>query len=123
MRGCLPRTVHGRAIISVVALYALLLQAFLGGLVARPLAPVGNEVCAEHIGVSLPREHAPACLHNACCTVAHANELFHPLLEVFATVAWASSVRVSVIPWRDAGSVQARAPPDQSVSPRGPPTT
>lgn len=121
MLGCLPRTVQGRAIIAVIALYALVLQAFLGGLVPLPAPPLGGVICAEHSGSSAPDDQAPACHQHACCTAAQAAHLLHPLLSVFATVAWASPWVVPA-PWRDAGTAQARAPPDQSVSPRGPPT-
>ena len=121
MRGCLPRMVQGRAIISVVALYALVLQAVLGGLGPLPSAPVGAVICAEHDGSTGPGDHGPACQHHACCTMAQAVQLLHPLLWAFAAVAWAPA-RVTSAPWRDAGAVQARAPPDPSVSPRGPPT-
>jgi hypothetical protein len=113
--------VHGRAIIAVIALYALVLQAVLGGLVPLPSVPVGGVICAEHDGSTVPGDHGPACQHHACCTTAQAAQLLHPILLAFAAVAWAPA-RVASAPWRDAGAVQARAPPDQSVSPRGPPT-
>lgn len=121
MRGCLPRTVQGRAIIAVVALYALLLQAFLGGL--APVSPVsaGGVICAEHGDSAVPGDHGPACHQHACCVAAQAAKLLDQLTLAFATVDWVS-VRVSSVPRREAGILQARAPPDQSVSPRGPPT-
>ncbi|GAB6970584.1 hypothetical protein JCM16408A_13320 [Methylobacterium phyllosphaerae] len=120
MRGCLPRTVQGRAIIAMIALYALVLQAFLGGLVALPAAPLGSVICAEHDGSSSSGDQGPACHQHACCTAVQAVQLIHPMLTVFATVAWAPP-QVAPVAWRDAGMVQARAPPQQSVSPRGPP--
>jgi hypothetical protein len=120
MRGCLPETVQGRAIIAVIALYALVLQAFLGGLVPLPSGPVGNVICAEHGDAGAPSDQGPACHQHACCAAAQAAQPLPPLLSAFATVAW-SPLRVSDAAWRDAGPVQARAPPDRSVSPRGPP--
>lgn len=120
MRGCLPRTVQGRAIIAVIALYALALQAFFGGLAPLPAAPFGGVICAEHSGSSAPGDQAPACHQHACCTAAQAAQLLHPLQSTFAVVAWVPIV-VASAPWCDGGTVQARAPPDQSVSPRGPP--
>ena len=120
MRGCLPRTVQGRAIIGVVALYALLLQAFLGGLAPAMPLPVGGVICAEHDGSSVPDRHGPACHHHACCTAAQAAKLLDPLLSASASVQWVP-IRVASFLWRDAGPVRARAPPGQSVSPRGPP--
>lgn len=120
MRECLPRTVQGRAVIAVIALYALFLQAFLGGLVPLPSIPVGGVICAEHDGSTVPSDHGPACQHHTCCTAVQAAQLLQPLLSAFATVAWAPT-RVASAQWRDAGTVRARAPPDQSVSPRGPP--
>ncbi|MBB2965061.1 hypothetical protein [Methylobacterium sp. R2-1] len=104
----------------MIALYALALQAFLGGLAPLPAAPLGAVICAEHGGSSAPDDHGPACQHHACCTAAQAAQWLHLILSVFATVAWAPP-RVTLAPLRDAGMVQARAPPDHSVSPRGPP--
>ncbi|WP_454104135.1 hypothetical protein [Methylorubrum extorquens] len=112
--------VQGRAIIGVIALYALVLQAFLSGLAPLPALPLGGVICAEHDGSSVPGDQVPACQHHACCTAAQAAQLLHQTLSAFATVAWASP-RAASVPWRDAGMVQARAPPDQSASPRGPP--
>ena len=112
----MPRTVQGRAIIGVIALYALLLQTFLGGLAPLPLTHIGNEICAQDNGFGVPREQEPACLHKACCTAVHANELLQPLLTAFVTVVWVPT-RVITAQWREPGSAQARAPP----GPRGPP--
>ena len=121
MRGCLPRMVHGRAIIAVIALYALVLQVVLSGLIPLPSVPVGGAICAEHDDSTMPGDHGPACQHLACCTTAQAAQLLLPVLLAFAAVAWPPP-RLASAPWRDAVAVQARAPPNQSVSPRGPPT-
>ncbi|WP_245421723.1 hypothetical protein [Methylobacterium sp. B4] len=104
----------------MIALYALALQAFLGGLAPLPAAPLGAVICAEHDGLSVPGDHGPACQHHSCCTAAQAAQLFHKHQSPFAVVAWIPTV-VASVSWRDGGTVQARAPPDQSVSPRGPP--
>ncbi|WP_341872680.1 hypothetical protein [Methylorubrum extorquens] len=105
----------------MIALYALVLQAFLGGLAPLPVVPLGGVICAEHERSTLTSDHGSACQHHACCTAAQAAQLLQPLLLAFATVAWAPSHLVSAS-WSDAGTVRARAPPDHSVSPRGPPT-
>ncbi|GEP03280.1 hypothetical protein [Methylobacterium oxalidis] len=118
MRGSLPLPVHGRAVIAVIALYALLIQAFLGGLAPIALGPSGGEICA-HDGT--PGDDGAACHQHACCTLAQAVQLLAPHLSVFAVVLWEQGAAAPA-PWRAAETVRARAPPDQSVSPRGPPT-
>ncbi|MEA1833445.1 DUF2946 family protein [Methylobacterium durans] len=102
----------------MIALYALLLQAFLGGL--APLAPVlsGDVICA-HDGTGAPGDGGPACHQHACCTLAQAMHGL-PAVSDFATVLW-SPASVAPAPWRAAGPIRARAPPDPSVGPRGPP--
>ncbi len=111
------RSVPGRAIIGVIALYALVLHAFLGALV--PLAPRldGAVLCAEH-AAGTPSDEGQACTHHACCTQVHAVTL-PPPHTVASIAAWPR--RAAPVLWRAAETVRARAPPGQGISPRGPP--
>jgi len=115
------RSVHGRAIIGVIALYALVLQAFLT--VLAPALPrfEGGVLCAEHLTASgTPADDEQPCGHHACCTQVQAVHLL-PLAQAASTLAvWPP--RAAPVPWYAAGTIQARAPPDQGTSPRGPPT-
>ncbi|WP_132251282.1 hypothetical protein [Methylobacterium segetis] len=120
MRGNLPLTARGRAIIGVIALYALLLQAFLGGLAPLPPAALTDAICA-HDGSGSPEGGAALCHPHACCTLAQAAELLPPGASAFAAVLWSPGIAAPA-PWRAADLIRARAPPDPSVSPRGPPT-
>jgi hypothetical protein len=120
MRRCLPRMVQSRAIIGVIALYALLLQAFLGGLVPPVSVSADPEICARHDASGAPGDHGSACRHHVCCTAVQGAGWLPPLPAGYATVNWIP-VQVASAVWREAGPVQARAPPDRSVSPRGPP--
>ncbi|WP_238178599.1 hypothetical protein [Methylobacterium dankookense] len=112
--------VQSRAIIGVIALYALLLQAFLGGLSPSVSTPAGPEICARHDAASVPVDHESACRQHVCCTAMQGAGWLLPLPTAFATVTWAP-VQVASAAWREAGPVRARAPPDRSVGPRGPP--
>ncbi len=121
MRQRPPRFVTGRAIIGVIALYALVLQAFLTAL--APVAPAfAREIlCTEHgIGAGSPDDQGPACRHHACCVQAQAPQLgLPPTLAACALAEWPRVAQVT--PWPPAEKARARAPPDPAVGPRGPP--
>ena len=116
-----PRWTAVRVAIAVAALYALILQSFIGGLALLPSITAGGVICAEHDGSTVPDGQGSACHQHACCVTAQAAKLLDPLGSAFATVHWLP-VPVSSVPWPEAGTHRARAPPGQSVSPRGPPT-
>lgn len=120
MRQRPPRFVNGRAIIGVIALYALVLQAFLTAL--APIAPAlaRNVLCAEHVeGAGSSGDQGPAC-HHACCVQAQAPQLgLPPTLAAAAAAIWPRVAQVT--PWPPAEKARARAPPDPAVGPRGPP--
>ncbi|SFK38101.1 hypothetical protein [Methylorubrum salsuginis] len=115
-----PRFVTGRAIIGVIALYALVLQAFLGALAPISPAMAGDVLCAEHgVGAGTPDDPAPAC-HHACCIQAQAPQLGLPPTPIAVAVAeWPQAAAVT--PWPPTEHARARAPPDPAVGPRGPP--
>ncbi|WP_342150593.1 hypothetical protein [Methylorubrum sp. SB2] len=121
MRQRPPRFVTGRAIIGVIALYALVLQAFLTAL--APIAPAmaGEILCAEHgIGAGSSDDGGPACRHHACCVQAQAPQLGLPPTPVAAITAdWPPEA--APLPWPPSEAARARAPPDPAVGPRGPP--
>ena len=120
MRGCQPRSMHGRAIIGVIALYALCLQVFLGGLAPPALNASGGAICAEHGGTGAPIDDALPCQQHACCAAMQAAELLGPVPVLSAAIVWPASKPVSLA--RDGVALPgARAPPDQSAGPRGPP--
>ncbi|MEH3117468.1 MAG: hypothetical protein PGN25_07635 [Methylorubrum populi] len=113
------RSVHGRAIIGVIALYALALQAFLT--VLAPAAPsfTGSVLCAEHDAAGAPSDDGRACGHRDCCTQVQAVVIPGPAPAVSHRPAWPP--RAAPIPWRAAETIRARAPPNQGTGPRGPP--
>lgn len=113
------RSVHGRAIIGVIALYALVLHAFLT--VLAPTMPPfdGGVLCAEHATSGAPADDGQPCGHHACCTQVQAVHLLPPVQAASAVAIWPS--RPAPVLWRAAETVRARAPPDQGTSPRGPP--
>ena len=119
MRRCLPQTVRGRAIIGMVALYALLLQAFLG--FATPVHAFGlpgEVLCAEH--GSGPSDGDATQVHaHPCCTVVQVGSVALPASEPVA-VAWriAPSARLD---WRPEAAQPKTGPPRSSTSARGPP--
>ncbi|MEE7502545.1 hypothetical protein ACLBXO_13345 [Methylobacterium sp. C33D] len=108
-----------RAAIAVLALYALLLQGFLGGLMPLPTGTDG--LCAQHAdGSALPGAPVPHD-HGDCCTAAQATGPALPPRAAAIGVRW--SVAANRHPaWPLAGSVGARAPPGTIASPRGPPS-
>ena len=121
MRGSRPQRVGSRAIIAVIALYALCLQAFLGTLapaIAQPTGP-GAILCAEHDAAGTPADRALPCQH-PCCPVALTGQLLPVLSLAFVALVWPVSAVAAPIRW-DAAAAMPRAPPDPTPQPRGPP--
>lgn len=116
----LPRSTHGRAIIGVIALYALCLQVFLGALAPHTPNVPGDEICASYGGTGSPSDDRAPCRQHARCTAMQAAELLGPAPILFAAVVWPTPSPVSSS-WATVMLPGARAPPDRSVSPRGPP--
>jgi len=108
-----------RAAIAVLALYAFVLQAFLGGLMPIPAAAGG--LCAQHAASDSTPNGLPAHGHGDCCTVAQATGTALPARVAPAIIAWTAEDRGGPA-YRDVDRTGTRAPPDRSVSPRGPPS-
>ncbi|MCJ2093277.1 hypothetical protein MKK67_12370 [Methylobacterium sp. J-072] len=119
MRRCLPQMVQGRAIIGMVALYALLLQAFLGfATPAHAFGTSGAVLCAEHDSGTPDNGAAPLHAH-PCCTLVQAVGVALPPSEPVA-VAWpfAPALRLA---WRPEAERPKTGPPPSATSARGPP--
>ncbi|WP_457104783.1 hypothetical protein [Methylobacterium sp. P5_C11] len=107
-----------RAAIAVLALYAFVLQAFLGGLMPVPAAADG--LCAQHAasdaepGKTLPHGHGD------CCTAAQATGAALPARPAPAVLAWDPEAAFQPN-WTMPDRRRARAPPDGLAAPRGPP--
>ena len=110
---------RGRAAIAIAALYALVLQAFLLGMLPVPGAEAHGfaELCAPLQDASgKPAKHDA----KGCCTVACA-PLALPLPQQDAAfAAWPSRASVRVV-FDVAAPPPARGPPIHAHSPRGPP--
>lgn len=122
MRGCLPQSMCGRAIIGVIALYALCLQVFLSALAPLPLNMSRGAICAEHGGTGAPADDGVPCRQHACCAAMQAAESIAPALILFAAIVWPTP-SPALSSWTAVKLFGARAPPDRSVSPRGPPAS
>nr|WP_276592526.1 MULTISPECIES: hypothetical protein [unclassified Methylobacterium] len=108
-----------RAAIAVLALYAFVLQAFLGGMMPLPAAADG--LCAQHAASDTIPDKLPAHGHSDCCTAAQIPVSALPSRVAPTIVAWTSEARGGAA-YRTVSQIGARAPPDHSVSPRGPPS-
>ncbi|KQP34620.1 hypothetical protein ASF27_03525 [Methylobacterium sp. Leaf102] len=115
-----PRGASRRAIIAVIALYALCLQAILG--TAVPLSPPGVDpaLCLHEAGEAGPDAPAPVHVHVSCCTAAQAVASLDLPSLVPTGVVWPSRRRVAVA-WRPHAAAQPRAPPERDAQPRAPP--
>lgn len=121
MRRCSPSTVEGRTIIGVIALYALLLQAFLG--FAAPVlaeAATGEILCVEHTG-SAPADGKATTPCHPCCTVLQVGTLAPPPSANPVAVAWPSSPFARLV-WRPEAARLTTGPPVFAASARGPPS-
>ncbi|SDA35106.1 hypothetical protein SAMN02799622_05994 [Methylobacterium sp. UNC378MF] len=117
MRRCQPQSVRGRAIIGMIALYALLLQAFLGfATPAQAMDRPDDLLCAGHS----TGEPGGKVLHvHPCCTVVQAGTLTLPVIDP-ATMAWPSAPATHCA-WRPEATIPATGPPAYSNTARGPP--
>jgi hypothetical protein len=120
MRRRLPISVPGRAIIGLVALYALLLQAFLGFAAPVPaLADAGAVLCAEH-PVDGPG-HGPVQIHvHACCTLVQAGALALPAAACAGPVM--PRAPAAQLSWRPEAELPRTGPPPRVGTARGPPS-
>ena len=123
MRRGPPGSVRHGAVIAVAALYALLLQAFLGALQPLPaLGTVEGVLCAEH-QQRAPADDGQTCARHDCCLPARHAELpaFLPAPSAVAQIpAPPSDTARPLRPVREARG--PRAPPDPAIGPRGPPS-
>jgi hypothetical protein len=117
MRPALPRWIKGRAIIAVVAFYALSLQAFFAA--ATPMmAPDPGAVTCHDTGA--PKNDVPLQHQHQCCLAACPQALIPPVPSSFAIEAWPPRV-VTKLLWRAEASAEATGPPRGLKSARGPP--
>lgn len=117
MRLARPR-MHGRAILGVVALYALLLQAFVAA--ATPSGPIDPAGFICQHGNAVPSPDQPARHDHQCCTAVHIGNVAPPPCSA-AAFAWAAP-RAVTAPWRPEAAIPKTGPPTRSHSARGPPS-
>lgn len=108
-----------RAAIAVLALYAFVLQAFLGGLMPLPVTADG--LCAQHAAADSVPDQLPAHGHGDCCTATQATGTVLPPRTAPVMTIWKAEARGGPA-YRTVGQLGPRAPPDRSASPRGPPS-
>ncbi|WP_336488495.1 hypothetical protein [Methylobacterium nigriterrae] len=114
-----------RAITAVVALYAFVLQAFLGGLMPIQGGGPDGVLClhAAETGLADPGPGTPLPAHHGdCCTAAPLAGSAEPPRPVGVGLAW-SLRNVTRVSWHASDAVAARAPPNTIAHPRGPPVT
>ena len=105
-----------RAVIAVVALYALVLQGFLGGLM--PMAGPGGIHCAPTEAADHPGKATHD--HAQCCVAAHVLATALPGREPAALLAQPRPAAAPVA-WAASAAFNPRAPPGAIAHPRGPP--
>jgi hypothetical protein len=108
----------GRAIIGVIALYALLLQAFLG--FATPSLAFGPDgvLCIEHGSAPPDGKSTGHHDHQCCLPVQHGAMAPPPDL---ATAAGWQLPAAHVLVWRFEADLLTTGPPARAHQPRGPP--
>ncbi|WP_082470284.1 hypothetical protein [Methylobacterium sp. Leaf86] len=117
----LPGWAACRAVIAIAALYALALQAFLGGASFAASGGPTHVICAQGAGSDgEPFKSSPPHKHLDCCLVAHA--LGAPVVPPATSSPIIWTVRqASVVVWRFEVAAYPRAPPGISASARAPP--
>ena len=121
MRGCLPILAHRRAIMGVIALYGLLLQAFLTAATPVVLPDLTGAICAVQDGAHSGPPDGPSLPHDhQCCTAVHAGGLPPPPAAGAAAI-WRAPATTPVV-WRSEAAVPKTGPPNHAHSARGPPS-
>lgn len=120
-----PGTGRLRAITAVIALYALVLQAVLGGMLPAHAASLDGLLCsglsdAGRSGLGDKGTPAGAHKHADCCTAAHAPAGAEPPRPLALVVAWTARPAAR-IDWSTSEQARPRAPPGLIAHPRGPP--
>lgn len=119
MRRPSDRSARCRAVVTVAALYGLLLQVFLISL--QPVPPAfgaDGVICAAHDGA--PADGGTPCPQQLCCLAAHlAQPLAAPVPDMVAVAVPRRRAVAQV--WRIAERPPVRGPPNRAVSSRGPP--
>lgn len=113
------RTTPLRAVVAVLALYAVLLQAFLGGLM--PAAAAADGLCVHHASADPAPEKAPPHDHGDCCRAARATGPALAPRDAPTALAW-RAVENAPVGFEPPAEHRTRPPPDGGASPRGPPT-
>lgn len=121
MRTRRPSWTVCRAVLAVAALYALALQAMLGGMPFLAAADPAHALCAPGAGT----QDGPAKSHQGhalpCCTLAQLPVSASPPVLPAMPVLWPDS-RTVPVRWAPAEvAALPRAPPGISASPRAPP--
>ena len=119
MRRPTDRSARCRAVITLAALYGLLLQVFLVSIQPVPQHLSADEViCAAHEGV--PADKGTPCPQQLCCLrVHHAQPLAVPVPSAVAVIVPPRLAMARV--WHVAERPPVRGPPNRAVSSRGPP--
>lgn len=122
MRALRPTWARVRVVVSVAALYALALQAVLGGVLSAGLIGQKHQLCLQAIDTVVsasaeggPAERGPARGggahdHLACCTVAQSVALFGAPMPAASAIAWPER-RATGLAWRPEVVAAPRAPP------------
>ena len=111
----------GRAAIAVAALYALVLQAALGGLIVPTTADPLHILCLSEAAQGDAPFHAPAVhCELTCCTTPDSPDTAALLVPRSIRAAWPSRGAV-VVAWRPEVVAAPRAPPWTSANARAPP--
>lgn len=114
-----------RAVTAVIALYALVLHAFVGGLMPLPAplpAPLhAGVLCLGQTGDGATPGTPGHVHHQPCCTAAGLVTAARDPVLATADIVWPrrSAARIA---WHESATHAARAPPGSIAHPRGPPT-
>lgn len=127
MRALRPVWARVRVVVSVAALYALALQAVLGGVLSAGLSWQEHQLCLQAIDTTVsasaeggPTKGGPAHHHHACCTAAQTIAPFSAPMPVASAIAWPER-RAIGLTWRPEVAAAPRAPPSIRPNARAPP--
>src|SRR4051794_8877532 len=113
----LPQRIKGRAIIAVIAFYALSLQVFFAAATPIMMPAIAGVTCHD---TGSPTSDLPLKHDHQCCIPSCVHTLLPLVPASFSIEAWPAR-DVTEILWRAEASAEATGPPRGSTSARGPP--
>ena len=119
MHGDFSKSINGRAVLAIVAIYAFFLQTFLAAALPLPSFDPANIICGSSTAPAAPGHHGPLTHQHPCCTAAHLDTTLPSPPISFGLITLRQPDEIVV--WTGVDVAPKTGPPTRSHSARSPP--